>query len=137
MPQQAAFGTIIAIDNAGTYSTIAFVRDVGGPSLSLDTIEITTHSSAGGWREFTPGLLDGGEVTLDLFLDTASATQGNTTGLLSEITGRTVEGFRITWPDATTAVFNAIVTSWEPGAVVDGALTGSVTLKITGAVTFA
>lgn len=137
MAQQSAFGTIIAIDNAGSYSGIAFVRDVGGPSLSLDTIDVTTHASTGGWREFIPGLLDGGEVTLDIFIDLSQATQGNSTGLLSEITGRTVEGFRITWPDATTATFNALVTSWEPGAVVDGALQGSVTLKITGAVTFA
>lgn len=137
MAQNAAFGTIIAIDNGGTYSTVAFVRDVSGPNLSLDTIEVTTHASTGGWREFIPGLLDGGDVTLDLFLDVASATQGNSTGILSEITGRTVEGFRITWPDASTAVFNALVTSWQPGAVVDGAMTGSVTLKVTGAVTFA
>lgn len=137
MAQQAAFGTTIAIDNGGSYSTIAYVRDVGGPNISLDTIEVTTHSSTGGWREFIPGLLDGGEVTLDLFIDLSQATQGNSTGLLSELTGRTVEGFRITWPDASTATFNAIVTSWEPGAVVDSALSGNVTLKITGAVTFA
>lgn len=137
MAQQAAFGTIIAIDNGGSYSTVAFVRDVSGPNLSLDSIEVTTHASTGGWREFIPGLLDGGEVSLDLFIDLGEATQGNSTGILSEITGRTVEGFRITWPDSTTATFNALVTSWQPGAVVDGALTGSVTLKVTGAVTFA
>lgn len=137
MAQQAAFGTLIAIDNGGSYGTIAYVRDIGGPNISLDTIEVTTHSSTGGWREFIAGLLDGGEVSLDLFIDLSQATQGNSTGLLSELTGRTVEGFRITWPDASTATFNALVTNWEPGAVVDGALSGSVTLKITGAVTFA
>lgn len=137
MAQRAAFGTIIAIDNGGSYSTVAFVRDVSGPNLSLDPIEVTTHASSGGWREFIPGLLDGGEVSLDLFIDLGEATQANSTGILSEITGRTVEGFRITWPDSSTATFNALVTSWQPGAVVDGALTGSVTLKVTGAVTFA
>ena len=136
MAQNTAFNTIIAIDNGGSYSPIAFVRDVSGPNLSLDTIEVTTHGSTGGWREFIPGLLDGGDVTLDLFLDTTQATQGNSTGILNEITGRTVEGFRITWPDSTIATFNAIVTSWQPGAVVDGAMTASVTLKITGQVVF-
>lgn len=137
MAQQSAFGTILAIDNGGSYSDVAFVRDISGPNLSLDTIEVTHHASTGGWREYIAGLLDGGEVTLDLFIDLSQATQGNSTGLLSELTGRTVEGFRITWPDASTATFNALVTSWEPGAVIDGALTGSSTLKITGAVTFA
>lgn len=137
MAQQSAFGTILAIDNGGSYSDVAYVRDISGPNLSLDTIETTHHASTGGWREFIPGLLDGGEVTLDLFIDLSQATQDNSTGLLSELTGRTVEGFRITWPDASTATFNALVTSWEPGAVVDDALTGSSTLKITGAVTFA
>lgn len=137
MAQQAAFGTLISIDNGGSYSNIAFVRDVSGPNLSLDTIEVTHHASTGGWREFIAGLLDGGEVSLDLFIDLSQATQANSTGLLSELTGRSVEGFKITWPDASNATFNALVTNWDPGAVVDGALQGSVTLKITGAVTFA
>lgn len=136
MAQQAAFGTLAKIDNSGL-STIAFVRDVSGPNLSLDAIETTTHSSTGGWRTFIGGLIDGGEVTLDLFLDLSQATQGNSSGLLSELTGRTVEGFQVAWPDASTATFDALVTGWNPGAVVDGALTGNVTLKITGPVTFA
>lgn len=137
MAKQHAFGTTLEIDNGGSYSTVAYVRDISGPSLSLDATETTTHDSSNAWREFVGGLIDGGEVSLDLVYDPAEATHANSTGLLSELTGRTVEGFRVTWPDTSTATFNALVTGFEPGAPVDDLLSASATLKVTGAVTFA
>jgi predicted secreted protein len=105
--------------------------------MSLDTVETSYHGSASGWRTFVPGLIDGGEVTLDLLFDPSEATQMNSTGLLSELTGRSVEGFKVIWPDASTFSFDGLVTRFEPGAPFEGALTGSATIKVTGAITFA
>lgn len=137
MAQQAAFGTQFQIDNGGTYTTVAYVRDISGPSFSMDTVETSNHGSTSGWRTFVPGLIDGGEVSLDLLFDPSTATQMNSTGLLSELIGRTVEGFKIIWPDAATFTFDGLVTAFEPGAPFEDALTGSVTVKVTGAITIA
>ena len=137
MAQQAAFGTQFQIDNGGSYTTVAYVRDISGPSFSMDTVETSSHGSSGGWRTFVPGLIDGGEVSLDLLFDPSEATHMNSTGLLSELTGRTIEGFKIIWPDSITFTFNGLVTGFEPGAPFEDALTGSATIKVTGAITIA
>lgn len=136
MAQQAAFGTLLEIDNAG-YSTVAYVRDISGPNLSMDTIETTNHSSSSGWRTYVAGLIDGGEISANIAWDPGAATHGNSTGLLSELTGRTIEGFRVTWPDTSTFTFDGLVTGFEPGAPHDGLLTADVRIKVTGAVTVA
>ena len=137
MAQQAAFGTLFQIDDGGTYTTVAYVQNISGPSFSMDTVETSNHSSTSGWRTFVPGLIDGGEVTLDLLFDPSAATQMNSTGLLSELTGRTIEGFRIIWPNLVEFAFDGLVTAFEPGAPFEDALTGSATIKVTGAITIA
>ena len=137
MGQQAAFGTLLQIDNSGVYTTIAFVQDISGPGISMDVIETTSHEQADAWRTFVPGLINGGEVSAKIAYDPGNATQGNATGVLSELTGRTTEGFKIIWPDEKTYTFDALVTGFEPSAPYDGLLGADISLKVTGAITFA
>lgn len=136
MANYAAFGTLLKI--AGT--TVAGVTNIGGPGLTLETIDVTNHSSTSAWREFVGGLKDGGEISLDIVFDPAAATHKNASGgLLYLLTTRASASFTITFPDAapTTWTFAAFVTSFEVGAPVADGLTASVTLKITGAPTLA
>ncbi len=136
MTNYAAFGTLLKI--AGT--TVAGVTNIGGPGLTLETIDVTNHSSASAWREFVGGLKDGGEISVDIVFDPAAATHKNASGgLLYLLTTRASASFTITFPDAapTTWTFAAFVTSFEVGAPVADGLTASVTLKITGAPTLA
>lgn len=136
MSNYAAYGTLLKL--GGT--TVAGVTNIGGPGLTLETIDVTNHSSTNAWREFVGGLKDGGEVSLDIVFDPAAATHRNASGgLLYLLTTRVSGSFSITFPDSGGTVwsFTAFVTSFEPsGAVADG-LTASVTLKITGAPTLA
>ncbi len=136
MANYAAFGTLLKI--AGT--TVAGVTNIGGPGLTLETIDVTNHSSASAWREFVGGLKDGGEISVDIVFDPVAATHKNASGgLLYLLTTRASASFTITFPDAapTTWTFAAFVTSFEVGAPVADGLTASVTLKITGAPTLA
>ena len=117
-------------------TTVAQVTNVSGPSLSLDTVDVTTHDSTGAWEETVGSILRSGELTVDLVYDPADNTQDGTEtgGLVYRMKNKIRTAFSIVFPDtgSTTWSFDGEVTGFEPGAPVDGALTASVTVKPTG-----
>lgn len=138
----SAFGTLLQIGDGGSpenFTTIAEVANISGPGLSLDAIDVTHHSSTGGWREFVGGLLDGGVVSLDINYDPTDGTHDASTGLIADMVARTVRNFQLVFPDTanTTWSFSALVTGFEPSEPVDNKLAASVTLKISGQPTLA
>lgn len=136
-------GTLLQIGDGGspteTFTTIAEVTEISGPSLALDVIDVTSHDSTGGWREKIGGLLDGGEVTFTINYLPSNATHNATTGLLRDLKNRTKRNFKLVFPDAgsSTWSFTALVTSFEPSEPIDDRLTADVTLSITGQPTLA
>ena len=137
MAGQPAFGTLLKI--GGTAGTAAAnVTKIDGPAPTLDTIDVTAHDSAGAWHEYVAGLLDGGEVNLELNFDPAAATHKNASGGLQYIMiQRALTAFALVFPQATnpTYTFNAFVTKFTRSSPFDGSLEGQVTLKISGAPT--
>jgi predicted secreted protein len=133
MAKQAAFGTSIKI-TAGT--VIGNVTAIKGPSIALDTVDVTSHDSTSGWEEVVATILRSGEVTIDMDYDPANAQVKNASGgLLYLLTTRASASFTITLPSTAAIIFTAFVTGFEPDMAVDGALTASLKLKPTGAVT--
>lgn len=133
----SSFGALLKIGDGGapeSFSAIAEVADIGGPSFELGTEESTHHQSTDGWREFVPTLLDGGEVEFELNFLPADASQGYSGGLLDDMVNRVLRNFQLVFPDVatTTWAFGAYVTGFEPDAPVEGKLSASVTLKISG-----
>jgi len=114
-------------------SAIAYISNIGGPSLSADTEDVTTHDSTGAWEEHVVTVLRTGEVSLDIVYDPQNSTHDASTGLVSRLESRQPTGFEIVFPDTTAWAFAALVTGFEPSAPHDGALTATATLKITGA----
>jgi len=136
MAKYASYGTLF---KRGA-TTVAAVSSVSGPGLSLDTEDVTSHDSTAGWEEVVGTILRSGEVTLDLVWDPNAATHKYASGgLLYDMVQRTSTTFSIVYPSSPTVTwtFTAFVTGFEPSAPVDGALTASVTLKITGQPTLA
>ena len=132
-----AFGTLLKIGDGGgseVFTTIAEVSNISGPSLSLEMIEVTNHSSTAGWKERIGGLLDGGEVSFDVNFIPTNATQSYSAGLVKDMVGRTKRNFKIVFPDGstTTWTFAAFVSKFQPKAPVNGQLSASVSLMITG-----
>lgn len=138
-----AFGTLLKIGDGATptenFTTIAEVRDISGPSLSLDTEDTTSHSSTGGWEDAVGTILRSGEVTFDIGYQPSETTHNATTGLLADMRNRVRRNFQLVFPDAssTTWSFTALVTGFQPGAPVGGSLTASITLKPVGQPTLA
>lgn len=136
MAKYAAYGTLL---KRGAV-TIAQVTSISGPGITLDTEDVTSMDSTGAWEEVVGTILRSGEVTADIVYDPAAATHKNDSGgLLYDLISRTAQTYSITFPDTAASVwsFSALVTGFEPSAPVDGALTASVTLKLTGQPTLA
>jgi predicted secreted protein len=142
MATQAIFalGTLLKIGDGGgpeTFTTIAEVMSISGPGLTSDTIDVTSHSSTGGFREFIMGLSDGGEVTFTINYNPTQATHNATTGLLRDYINRTRRNFKIVFPDgsSTTWSFTGVVTGFSMSAPTDAQLSADVTIKVSGAPT--
>lgn len=132
----AAYGTLLKIgDGAGTaevFTTIAEVGDIDGPSMSVDTIDMTNHSSPGARKEFIPSLIDSGEISFPVNFIPDDSTHDATTGIQKIMNDRDVWNWQMVFPDTTTVTFAAMVTKFGLKEPVAGKLSADVTLKISG-----
>lgn len=134
----SGFGTLLKRgDGGGTevFTTIAEVRSIGALALTVELIDVTNHSSTGGYKELLPSFKDAGQVTADLNFLPSDATQSPTSGLINDFDNRTKRNFRIVFPNiaATTVTFAAYITNFSVNAPIDDRLSAALTLKITGA----
>ena len=117
---------------------VAAVRDITGPGIKMDLVEVTTRDSSK-WRRRIAGLKDGGTVTFEIVYDPDAATHANASGGVPyHIIQGTSNTFAVEFPTAATAVglsFTAFVTSFTPKAPLEGAMLADLELTITSAVT--
>ena len=134
----SAFGTLLQIGDGAApaegFATIFEVRDISGPSLASDTVDVTSHDSTGGWEEHVATILRSGEVTFDVNYEPTETTHDATTGLLGDMVARTLRNFQLVFPDGltTTWEFSAFVTGFAPSEPVAGELSASISLKLSG-----
>ncbi|HUV56283.1 MAG TPA: phage tail tube protein [Dehalococcoidales bacterium] len=57
----SGFGTLLSWNG----EDLAELTSISGPTESMDTIDVTSHGSASGFREFVAGLHDGGEISFE------------------------------------------------------------------------
>lgn len=115
------------------FTTIGEAKSIQGPGGSATEIDITNLSSTA--KEIQPGLKDEGQITLELNLDTSDAQQ---TGLRTDRDNQTLRNFTLTLTDspATVLSFSAYVLGFSIAAAVDDIISASVTLRVSGAVTW-
>jgi hypothetical protein len=136
MAKYAAFGCSLKRNT----TVIANVSNISGPGLSVDMEDVTTHDSTSGWEEAVATILRSGEITLDIVYDPDNSTHKYAaTGLLHDLVSRASTTYNLFFSDSTPATwqFSAFVTGFEPHMPVGGALTASVSFKLTGAPTLA
>ena len=134
---KSSFGSYLKLGDGGTsetFATIAEVLDIKGPSLELETEDVTSHDSTDGWAEHIGTILSGGEVSFEVNWLPANATQSHTAGLLKDMVGRTKRNFQRVVPAATstTWAFAALVTAFEPDLPVKGSQKASITRLLRG-----
>lgn len=129
-----AFGTTWAIEyvgGSGIFTTIADVTATDVLDVDVDTIDTSSHSSAQQWREFVNGMIDGGELTMEINYDPTLHAS-----IFGQV-GGAQKNHRIVMPDAGAGQvdFKALVTGFSAQAPFDDKLSASITLKVTGPVT--
>ena len=139
MAKYAARGTTLgrSTTEGGPFDTIAQITNITGPELSRTTIDVSDLQT--NWMEFVSGMADAGEVTFDLVFDPADDSLTDIREDLENALSGDLTYFEIVWPtpDEDAVQFAALVTRFGPiSAAHDGALTGSATLKISGAPTW-
>ena len=120
-------------DGTSTWDDIAEVNSISGPSMSRDTIDVTTLDSTGGYREFIPGFRDPGTVQLTMnFSSTTYEIMKN------DFDAEDLGGYEILFPasgDNYSFEFAGMVTELPVEITADDKVTSTVTIKISGAVT--
>jgi predicted secreted protein len=130
-------GTLLKVGDGGgpeVFATIAEVRSIKGPGISRATVDVTTHDSTGGFREFMGALADGGNVTFTVNYKMTESTHNNTTGLISKLVNNTRTNFKLVFPDggATTWNFSGFVVSFSTSEPIDNVVTADVEVKVSG-----
>ncbi len=137
----SAFGTLLKVGDGAvseSFTTVAEVRKLSGPTLKADTLDVTTHNTATPFRRFISGLLDGGDVSLELNFIPQEPTHSYSSGLLSDMLNRTRRNFQIVFPDAgsTTWLIPGIITQFDMSADPAAVLMATLTIKVSGPPTF-
>jgi predicted secreted protein len=115
-----------------TFSAIAEVKGVSGPTMSRKTITVTNFDSAGGYEEFITGFRDAGEVNF-----TFNYTRDGYLAMKEDFETETAKDYQIILPDtgSTTLDFSGLVTSLPLDVPLEDAITCNTTIKISGSVT--
>lgn len=121
------YGALFGIFNGTTYVAVAELLKVTPPQYSRDAVETTHMQSTGRYREFIPGMLNGGEVTLEISFTPSAADV-----ILAALENNSLGSFRITHQSGITVTFSAVPTNYNPGLTIDDRNTASVTLKVSG-----
>jgi hypothetical protein len=135
----SGYAAILQISISAAYTAIAGVRDISGPSMAMEPIDVSSRDLA--WKSFVAGMRDGGEIKFDCVFDSDTATHSATVvgGFIKEFVDGTIGAYKLIFSDTTpvVATFSAMVVKVEPKDPYNGAQTADVTLKITGAIIFA
>lgn len=128
-----AMGTQIAYSDSGN-EKIGLMTSVGGINLTADSLEVTNHDNAEGFRQFIQGLRDGGSVDIEGQFSAGDSGQIAVIDHYNQDDDGGIRELTVSFPDGSAWTFDAIVTALSiPGdAPVDGVLTFSATFKITG-----
>lgn len=111
------------------YQTIGQQTAVSPYAVAVDSIDASHEESDGKWREFIPGLKDGGESSCDLHYIPGGATEAEVFGLLGN-----TEHLRVVAPSGAHIDYRAFITGKEPDTPLDDKMVTSLTWKVTGPV---
>lgn len=131
-------GATLKVTISATPTTVGGITSMT-LNATMDTVDVTAHDDY--LRQFLAGVPDGGELTFDMNLTPTNAAQKY---LFTSMHPQTdvhpaAEVFLISSNDKsssdTTWGFSGYVTSWSKSDPVGGAITASLTVKVTGRIT--
>lgn len=121
------YGSLFKVSIAGVYTLIGEQANVTPPGVSVDSIDATHEQSPNSYREFIPGLIDGGEVSSEIHYVPAGAAEEQ----LYSFVG-TTQACRNVFPSGAYVDYDAFITAMEPDTPIDDKMVMSMTWKVTG-----
>lgn len=137
MSGEIGYGVTLSVSDA--YPAVTPVNSIGNvtnvtpPNPTRDIVDITSSSSANMAREFIAGLIDYGEASIELNWMPGDAVDVLLRGVAMERNPRT---WKLIWTQMTPDVsctFAAFLTGFERSSPMDDKMSGTLTLKVTGA----
>ena len=136
-----AYGSALQLGDGATsesFTSIAEIVELTPPQMSRDEIDVTSHSSSDGYREFIAGLRDGGEVSFKANWLPTNSTQDGTTGLLECFNDNVNHNWRVVLPSSLITIsFSGFLTAFEPDLPLEEQAQLSGTIKVSGKPTVA
>jgi predicted secreted protein len=125
----AGVGTVFQRWSGAAWVAIGEINSITGPSMSRDTIDVTSLSSTGGYREFIAGFRNPGTVQLSMNFTRAPYELFKT-----DFESNTIKNYRIVLPDAenTSVEFMGLVTELPMTIPADDKITCDVTIQLSG-----
>lgn len=131
-----ATNTLIKVGDGATptevFTTVPECTDAQSPNVKTDLQDVTSHDSAGGFREFLPGLKDGESVTAPMFWVPSNATHKS---LRVDAYAATKRNFKTVFtggPTDNTVSYAGYITAMQAMAKVGTPLQATLVIKVTG-----
>ena len=130
-----AKGTILAMSNDDatpgpeTFAQIAECKSITGPSFEGATIDVTTHSTVGNYREFKANILDPGSLDFEINF---VGTNAQHILLLNDQKDQVEKNYKLTTKDAAIFILLCQVIRYNFSFPVDNVQTATISLKVIG-----
>jgi predicted secreted protein len=131
MAKIKSFGVTVSVAT----NLIGGLTDVSVPETEVTDIDITSHDSPNGFKEYVGGLKDGGIFTLNGNYDIANTGQAYLRNPANQ--GGAPVAVVVTFSDGSKATFNAVVKGYGVEIPLDDVATFSCSLRISGQPTYA
>lgn len=128
MAKDIGFGSSLSTSTG----VIGQVMSINHSGMATNDVETTTLDSTNNYRTFTPGILDGGEVSIELVYDKVLASHVALHRYWSQRTTLTGLALHITGSSSDSDAFSGYVKSLDRVIPLDDKITATVTFKVTG-----
>lgn len=126
------------VTTPANWTAVGNVISITGPSQTRDSLDISTMDSTSKYREFTPGMLDAGEITFDVNYDGSSSGEANSLSTLFTASAYT---WGVSFGDNSTSTVVTHNSYWRSDGIItalghaipfDDKITQSITIKLSG-----
>lgn len=128
----ASVGALLKKYTGTAWVSVGEVVNISGPTMSRETIDVTSLASIGGYREFIASFRDPGTLTF-----TMNFTRADYETMKTDFESDTEKDYELILPDddVTTLEFSGLVTELPLNLDPGSQITCNITIKVTGQVT--
>jgi predicted secreted protein len=128
----SSVGALLKKYTGTAWVSVGEVINISGPTMSRETIDVTSLASTGGYREFIVGLRDPGTLTF-----TMNFTRSDYDAMKADFESDTEVDYEMILPDddVTTLEFSGLITELPLNLDPGSQITCNITIKVTGQVT--